>query len=130
MSAIGTLVAVFLIIVFLSVNSTRAQIIACLILVSVSEVFFSSLVPAFMAGCTASFLSISTYFSTLAQIPTVIREKDPRYINLPIVVVSIVNAVIWTAYAVLKKDIPLFMTNSLAFTFMSLNLVFYLWAID
>ena len=83
-----------------------------------------------MAGCTASFLSISTYFSTLAQIPTVIREKDPRYINLPIVVVSIVNAVIWTAYAVLKKDIPLFMTNSLAFTFMSLNLVFYLWAID
>ena len=83
-----------------------------------------------MAGCTASFLSISTYFSTLAQIPHVIREKDPRYINLPIVVVSLINAVIWTAYAVLKKDIPLFMTNSLAFTFMSINMTFYMWAVE
>lgn len=104
--------------------------VACFILVSISEIFFSSLVPAFLAGCTASFLSISTYFSTLGQIPIVIREKDARFINLPIVLVSLVNATIWTAYAILKKDIPLFMTNSLAFVFMSVNLTFYMWAID
>ena len=95
---------------------------------SISEIFFSSLIPAFLAGSVASFLSISTYFSTLGQIPTVIRERDSRYINLPIVAVSIVNAVIWTAYAVLKRDIPLFMTNFLAFAFMSVNMTFYLWA--
>jgi hypothetical protein len=44
--------------------------------------------------------------------------------------VSLVNSVVWTAYAVLKKDIPLFMTNFLAFTVMSVNLVFYLWAVE
>jgi uncharacterized protein with PQ loop repeat len=98
--------------------------------VSISEVFFSSSVPCFLAGCTASFLSISTYFSTLAQIPNVIREKDARYINLPIVVVSLINATVWTAYAVLKKDIPLFMTNAMALAFMSVNMTFYLWAVD
>ena len=42
--------------------------------------------------------------------------------------VAVINAVIWACYAVLKKDIPLFMTNSLAFCFMSLNLTFYMWA--
>ena len=43
---------------------------------------------------------------------------------------SIINATIWTAYAVLKKDIPLFMTNFFAFFFMSLNMIMYLWARD
>ena len=59
-----------------------------------------------------------------------IREKDARYINLPIVVVSLINATVWTAYAVLKKDIPLFMTNCMALAFMSINMTFYLWAVD
>ena len=127
---VGTLVGVFLIVIFQTVRSSRNQIIACFILVSISEIFFSSLVPAFLAGCTASFLSISTYCSTLGQIPVLIREKDPRYINLPIVLVSITNAMVWTCYAILKKDIPLFMTNSIAFTTMAVNLLFYLWAID
>jgi hypothetical protein len=44
--------------------------------------------------------------------------------------VSIVNAVIWTGYALLKRDIPLFMTNALAVFFMTINLIFYLWAIE
>jgi len=79
---------------------------------------------------TASFFSISTYAATLGQIPTVIRERDPRYINLPMVAVSIVNSFIWTGYSVLKRDIPLFMTNSLAFFFMTINLIFYMWAIE
>mmetsp|Transcript_31410 Transcript_31410/g.38993 ORF Transcript_31410/g.38993 Transcript_31410/m.38993 type:complete len:395 (+) Transcript_31410:118-1302(+) len=127
---VGTLVGVLLIGVFLSVKSTRNQIIACFLLVSISEIFFSNLVPTFLNGCSASFLSISTYLSTLGQIPRVIREKDSRYISLPMVTVSIVNALIWAAYAVLKKDIPLFMTNSLAFCFMSVNMTFYLWAND
>jgi len=60
----------------------------------------------------------------------VIRERDCRYINLPIVVVSLTNAAVWTAYSILKKDIPLFMTNVVAFAAMSLNMVFYLWAIE
>jgi len=49
---------------------------------------------------------------------------------MPIVTVSIINATVWTAYAVLKKDIPLFMTNFFAFAAMSVNLIFYLWSID
>lgn len=129
MSSVGSLVSVLLVAIFLSVKSSRNQILAVFILVSISEIFFSSLVPAFLAGATASFLSISTYFSTLGQLPTVIRERDARYINMPIVIVSLVNSVIWTAYAVLKKDIPLFMTNMLAFFFMAVNLVFFLWAV-
>ena len=125
---LGTLVGVLLIGTFLSVKSTRNQVIACFILVSISEVFFSNLIPPFLGGCAASFLSISTYMSTLGQIPHVIREKDSRYISLPMVSVSLMNATIWSAYAVLKKDIPFFMTNSLAFCFMSVNMTFYLWA--
>lgn len=124
------MVGVLLVAAFLSVKSTRNQIIACFILVSISEVFFSSVVPAFFNGCIASLLSISTYLSTLGMIPLVIREKDPRYINLPMVSVSVVNAMIWTTYAVLKKDIPLFMTNIIAFLVMSTNLTFYMWTLD
>ena len=88
------------------------------------------MVPPLVCGCTASLLSISTYFSTLSQIPIVIRERDPRYINLPIVIVAMINAVIWSSYGALKKDMPLFLTNILAFSFMSINMTFYLWAID
>ena len=44
--------------------------------------------------------------------------------------VSLINATVWTAYAVLKKDIPLFMTNCMALAFMSINMTFYLWAVD
>ena len=60
----------------------------------------------------------------------VIRERDCRYINLPIVVVSLVNAMVWTAYAILKKDIPLFMTNVVAFSTMCVNMIFYMWALE
>ena len=49
---------------------------------------------------------------------------------MPIVIVSLINATVWTAYAVLKKDIPLFMTNVMALCFMSINMTFYLWAVD
>ena len=127
---VGTLVGLFILTMYFSVKSTRNQIIACFILVSFSEIFFSSMVPPLVCGSTASLLSISTYFSTLSQIPIVIREKDPRYINLPIVIVSMINAMIWSSYGALKKDIPVFLTNILAFTFMSINMTFYMWAID
>lgn len=88
------------------------------------------MVPTFFCGCSASFLSISTYFATLGQLPKVILEKDARYISLPLVLVGLINGLIWTAYAVLKKDIPLFMTNSIACGVLSVNLIFYLWACD
>ena len=127
---LGILFGVFLISVYLWVKSSRFQIVACLILVTVSEIFFSRLVPTFLVGVTASSLSMSTYIATLGQIPTVIRERESRYINLPMVCISIVNSLVWTAYAVLKKDIPLFMTNFLALIVMSVNLVFYLWAVE
>ena len=58
----------------------------------------------------------------------VIRERDSRYINLPMIVVSLLNAMIWTGYAILKQDIPLFMTNLVAFSTMIINMTFYLWA--
>ena len=124
------MVGVLLIAAFLSVKNSRSQIAACFILVSISEVFFSRFVPTFLCGCCASFLSISTYFATLGQLPRVILEKDARYINLPMAGISVVNGLIWTAYAVLKKDIPLFMTNALACGCMLVNLTFYLWAND
>ena len=57
-----------------------------------------------------------------------IREHDSRFINMPVTLVSLINGSVWTAYAVLKKDIPLFMTNALACTFMMVNVTFYLWA--
>ena len=88
------------------------------------------MIPAFITGSVASFLSISTYFSTLGQIPLVIRERDHRYIALPLVLISLVNASIWTLYSIIKSDIPLFATNAVAFFFMLINLTFYLWALD
>jgi len=62
---VGTVVGVLLIILYFSVKSTRNQIIACFVLVSIAEFFFSNMIPAFFTGSMASFLSISTYFSTL-----------------------------------------------------------------
>ena len=121
---------VLLISLYLSVKSTRQQVIACFILISISEFFFSSVIPAFITGSVASFLSISTYFSTLGQIPLVIRDRDPRYIALPLVMISLVNASIWTLYSIIKNDIPLFATNAVALFFMLINLTFYLWAMD
>ena len=115
---------------FLQVKSTRAQVISCFLLVSIAEFFFSSVIPAFITGSVASFLSISTYFSTLGQIPLVIREKDCRYINLPIVLISLINGSIWSIYASIKNDIPLFTTNVVALFFMLINMTFYLWALD
>lgn len=127
---LGTGVGVLLIYLYLSVKSTRNQIVACFVLVSIAEFFFSSMIPAFVTGSTASFLSISTYFSTLGQIPQVIRERDNRYISLPIVIISLVNASLWVVYAGIKRDIPFFMTQFCAIFFMSINMIFYLWGAD
>jgi len=44
--------------------------------------------------------------------------------------VTLINASVWTAYSILKKDIPLFMTNLVAFSVMCVNMTFYLWAKD
>ena len=129
-SIVGCFVGITLVTLYLQVKSTRQQIIACFILVSIAEFFFSSVIPAFITGSVASFLSISTYFSTLGQIPIVIRERDPRYISLPIVLISLVNGSIWTLYSIIKNDIPLFATNVVAMFFMTINLTFYLWALD
>merc|ERR1712113_765599 len=129
-AVLGCFVGITLITLYLQVKSTRAQIIACFLLVSIAEFFFSSVIPAFITGSVASFLSISTYFSTLGQIPLVIRDRDPRYIALPLVIISLVNASIWTLYSIIKNDIPLFATNAVALFFMLINLTFYLWALD
>lgn len=129
-AVLGCFVGITLITLYLSVKNTRAQIIACFLLVSIAEFFFSSVIPAFITGSVASFLSISTYFSTLGQIPIVIRERDCRYINLPIVLISLINGSIWTVYASIKNDIPLFTTNCVALFFMTINMIFYLWALD
>ena len=128
--SVGCFVGITLVTLYLQVKSTRQQIIACFILVSIAEFFFSSVIPAFITGSVASFLSISTYFSTLGQIPIVIRERDCRYISLPIVLISLVNGSIWTLYSIIKNDIPLFATNVVALFFMTINLTFYLWALD
>ena len=64
----------------------------------------------------------------MGQIPNVIRERDARYLNLPMLCVTLINAMIWTGYAILQKDIPLFMTNLIAFCSMVVNMTFYLWA--
>ena len=128
--SVGCFVGITLVTLYLQVKSTRQQIIACFILVSIAEFFFSSVIPAFITGSVASFLSISTYFSTLGQIPIVIRERDCRYISLPIVMISLVNGSIWTLYSIIKNDIPLFATNVVALFFMTINLTFYLWALD
>lgn len=44
--------------------------------------------------------------------------------------ISLVNGSIWTLYSVIKNDIPLFATNVVALFFMTINLIFYLWALD
>ena len=62
---VGTITGIILIILYLTVKSTRNQIIACFVLLSIGEFFFSDYIPAFITGSTASFLSISTYLSTL-----------------------------------------------------------------
>ena len=62
---VGTCVGILLIVLYLGVKSTRNQVIACFLLVSIAQFFYSEYVPAFITGSVASFLSISTYFSTL-----------------------------------------------------------------
>ena len=115
---------------FLSVEQNRLQIVSFLILMSLADCSFSRLMPAFLTGSIASFLTIGTYFSSLGQIPAVIREKEPKYINMPLVVCSTVNAFLWTLYGLIVHDVPFLTSQILAFTFMSTNLVFYLWAAD
>jgi len=44
--------------------------------------------------------------------------------------ISLVNGSIWTLYSIIKNDIPLFATNVVALFFMTINLTFYLWALD
>lgn len=101
-----------------------------LLLVTIGDIFFSSMMPAFLTGLVASLLTCSTYFSTLGQIPLLIRDKDPRHINFPITVASLFNSVIWVSYAVLVNDIPFFTSQAIAIVVMSINLIFYMWALD
>jgi len=44
--------------------------------------------------------------------------------------ISLINGSIWTLYAIIKNDIPLFTTNVVAMFFMTINMIFYLWALD
>ena len=44
--------------------------------------------------------------------------------------ISLINGSIWTLYSIIKNDIPLFATNVVALFFMTINLTFYLWALD
>jgi len=67
--------------------------------------------------------------STLGQIPEVIRTRDPRYINMPIVIGSTINCGLWTIYSCIVGDIPFFTSQSLAVVFMLVNLTFYFWAV-
>jgi len=118
-------VAVILLGLFMSVSRSKRQMIACFLLVSIAEFFFSKMIPAFFTGSVASFLTVSTYFSTLGQIPLLIRDKDPRYISFPLVCASMVNSTIWMFYAILVNDIPFFTSQSLALLFMTINMIFY-----
>lgn len=130
MFCIAIIVAAFLLVLYLSVSKSRRQLIILLLLVSIGDIYYSSMIPAFMTGATASTLSVMTSFTTLAQIPLLIRDKDARYINFPITVASLFNNVIWFMYAIIVNDIPFFTSQGISLVIMVVNLIFYLWALN
>lgn len=101
-----------------------------MLLVSIGDIFYSSVVPAFITGAVASTLSVTTYFSTLGQIPVLIRDKDPRYINFPMCIAGLINGLIWFWYAILVNDIPFFTSQGIAIVILTINMIFYLWSVD
>lgn len=63
----------------------------------------------------------------LDTVQLTLRTRDSETVNMGLTVASLVNGVIWLVYAILVKDIYVFIPNSCAIMISGINLNLYQW---
>jgi len=69
------------------------------------------MIPVWLCGLLCLGLSIFGTLAPLEKIIDVIESRDPRFINLPIAVATVINAILWTLYGFLSADLFVFISN-------------------
>jgi MtN3 and saliva related transmembrane protein len=67
---------------------------------------------------------ICTAVSMLPQLFKIIREKKAEDISYYMIAVLLIGLAGWVAYGVLKKDIPIIITNAFSFALNTVVLIF------
>jgi solute carrier family 50 protein (sugar transporter) len=78
-------------------------------------------------GLIATSLSVATYMTCLDTVQLTLRTRDSETVNMGLTVASLVNGMIWMVYAMLVRDIYVFIPNSCALIIAAINLNLYQW---
>lgn len=78
-------------------------------------------------GLIATTLSVATQVTCLDTVQLTLRTRDSETVNMGLTVASIVNGLTWMIYAMLVKDIYVFIPNLCALLIAAINLNLYQW---
>ena len=102
-----------------------------LILSSMPLIFVSyhfTLTTLTQTGLLATALSIVTQLTCLDTVQVTLRTRDASTVNVGLVAATIVNGIVWAAYALVVSDMYVLLPNLCALSIASINLNLYHWA--
>lgn len=128
-SVVPLIVAIILLTIYLTVKPQSLLIKKFFGMILFSQIFNFDLIPVSMCGLLGTFTSVFCNLFGLFFMPDVIKTRDVSVLNIPMLVISTINALLWFLYAVLLNESFMMMSNSLGFLFNVIQLLIYNWAI-
>ena len=131
-NGLGSLITTFFLLLFLYVkfklNQYVMPLLSTLLTMPVILACASqTLTTLTQTGLIATTLSVATYLTCLDTVQLTLRTRDSETVNMGLTVASLVNGFIWLIYAMLVKDIYVFIPNLCAITISAINLNLYQW---
>ena len=122
------MIAILLVSIYLSIKPESGLIQQFFFTIAIAQVFNFDLLPIHVCGSLGTLSSIGTQMVPMSLMPQVIKTKDVSGINLPLVMVSLLNFMVWTIYGMLVADPFMTVSQLLGFFFNFVQVLFYLWA--
>lgn len=69
---------------------------------------------------------IFTVISMIPQLVKILKEKKAEQVSVPMIVILLAGLAMWIWYGIVRKDIPLVMTNGFSFLLNSALILFSL----
>jgi len=112
---------------FLWIHEQKAKILKYLGLFLISYIVLRYFMPGSILGLLACGLSLFCYAAPFEQLKPAIQAKSSQYFNLPIMIISLLNSIIWASYGYLTDNIFILLPNFIGLILVLIQLNVYFW---
>ncbi len=115
---------------FLYINYQGQKILPTTIFTLLFSTLVFFLIPKEVAGFLAFFTSTFWMLTSIVKMREALAEKNAQYINLPVILTSLLCNLIWLSYGYVLRNYYIVIPNLLGFILYSCNMLTYIWTYD